>query len=197
MSWLQGAWGWLNGLWPWFAGGGVVVAIIAFAVLNPVAALRLGSAVVGFMLDAARNLVVWLRKPGNKLKAMCAVLAMVAAIACLTSYQKNQSFLVVTQQLDTVRAEAGLAKTRIGELEATLATYREQERLYAEAQRKRTAALLLAQQQNEAALSVIEKQRAESERSNRAWWQAYAKRPDACKAAQEALDVACATVGEF
>ncbi|KRD71433.1 hypothetical protein [Lysobacter sp. Root96] len=204
MSWLQGVWSWVAGHWPWFAGSGVLIAVVAFAVMNPLAAVKLASTVSGFLLDAMRALVEWLRRPGNKLKAACAVLAMVAAVACLTSYQTNRRYIVVTRERDAAVGErdtavtaAAEAKSLIGQLEASLATYREQEQEYADLQRQQSLDLLQAQQENAAALAMISKQRADAERSSRAWWQAYAKRPDSCKAAQEAMDVACATVGEF
>lgn len=197
MSWLMGVWGWISGHWPWFAGSGVLVAVIAFAVLNPLAAAKLGSALSGFLLDAVRKAVQWLRKPGNTLRATCAVLAVVAAVASVTSYQANRQIVVITKERDAALSNVTQAVGRISDLEATLATYRKQEQQYAELQRKQTEDLALAQQENAAALAMIKRQREVAERSSRSWWQAYAKRPDSCKAAQEAMDVACATVGEF
>ncbi|KRC35104.1 MULTISPECIES: hypothetical protein [unclassified Lysobacter] len=197
MSWLMSVWNWVSGYWPWIAGSGALVGLIAFAVLNPLAAAKLASAVSGLALDALRKGVQWLRKPGNTLRATCAVLAIVAAVASVTSYQANRQIVVITKERDSALSDVSKAVGRITDLEATLATYRKQEQRYAELQRQQTEDLAEAQQDNAAALEQIRRQREIAERSSRAWWQTYAKRPDSCKAAQEAMDVACATVGEF
>lgn len=197
MSWLMGAWNWMSGHWPWLAGSGALIGLIAFAVLNPLAAAKLASALSGFLLDAVRKAVQWLRQPGNTLRATCAVLAIAAAVASVTSYQANRQILVITQERDTALSDVGKAHGRIVDLEATLQTYRKQEQRYSELQRQQTENLAQAQQENAAALAMIQQQREAAERNSRAWWKAYAQRPDACKAAQEAMDVACATVGEF
>lgn len=204
MNILHMAWAWVSDQWPWIFGSVGVIAIATFAVLNPAAAVKLASSLVGLVLDTARRLVEWLRGPGNKLKALSAVLAVVAAVACWDSYQTNQRYYVVvverdrvTGERDAARVAASLAKAKIEDLEGALETYKAQEAAYALTQRMRTLALKQAQQESAEAMAMIARQKADAERSNRAWWQAYAKRPDICKAAQEAMDVACATVGEF
>lgn len=196
---------WIAEHWAAVAGGGVgLLAVIALAVLNPAAAIRLASQVAGLALDAGRSLVAWLRKPGNKLKGACAVLALGFSLAALWSYDLNQQVTVITAardaaigERDTARTEAAAKGTRIGELEFSLKTYLLQEQAYADLQRHRTEELERLQQQNASAMALLEAQRDMAERSSKAWWAEYAKRPDSCKAAQEALDVACSGLGEF
>lgn len=202
---MSALWSWITAHWPWLAGaGGIVAAIVAFAVLNPLAAARLASSLAGLAADSLRGITEWLRKPGNKLKATCALLAALAAIGALLSYDLNRRVTIVTVERDTAVRERGAAigerdsaRTRLSELEGTLATYRLQEQQFADIQRQRTQQLERAQQQNVAALAEIDRLRAQAEASDRAWWRVYQGRSDVCRAAEEALDVACAEVGKF
>ena len=202
---MSALWNWVTDHWPWLAGaGGIAVAVAAFAVLNPVAAVRLASSLAGLAADSLRGITEWLRKPGNKLKAACALLAALAAIGALLSYDLNREITIVRVERDTAVRERGAAigerdtaRTRLSELEGTLATYREQEQQFAAIQRQRTQQLERVQQQNVAALAEIDRLRAQAEASDRAWWRVYQGRSDVCRAAEEALDVACAEVGKF
>lgn len=194
MTWLHSAWSWILSFWPWVAGGGAAVAVVAFAALNPAAAIKLASAIGGFVMDALRNFVQWLRKPGSKLKAACAVLAMVAAIACLTSYQDNQRFLVVTQER---AADARKFAAREAELQAVISTYQQQEIDFEAAVRQEAERLIEARAQSAAATAEVKRRQAAAEKSASAFKREAANKPDACKAALKALEAACPTLRDY
>lgn len=194
MTWLHSAWSWILAFWPWVAGGGAAVAVIAFAALNPAAAIKLASAIGGFVMDALRNFVQWLRKPGSKLKAACAVLAMVAAIACLTSYQDNQRFLVVTQER---AADARKFAAREAELQAVISTYQHQEIDFEAAVRLEAERLIEARAQSAAATAEVKRRQEAAEKSASAFKREAANKPDACKAALKALEAACPTLRDY
>lgn len=194
MTWLHDACSWVSGLWPWLAGGGIALALVAFAVLNPPSALKLVSAISGFVIDAVRDLVQWLRRPGNKLKAVCAVLALATAIACLTSYQKNQRILVVTEER---AADARKFAAREAELQAVISTFKQQEIDFETAVRAEATRLLEARAQSAAATAEVKRRQEAAEKSAAAFKREAANKPDTCKAALKALEAACPTLRDY
>ncbi len=194
MNWLHAAWSWTLDFWPWLAGGGAMISVIAVAALNPAAAVKLASATGGFVMDALRDLVQWLRKPGSKLKAACAVLAMVAAVACLSSYQDSQRFLVVTQER---AADARKFAVREAELQAVITTYRQQEVDFEAAVRQEAERLIEARAQSAAATAEVKRRQEAAEKSASAFKREAANKPDTCKAALKALEAACPTLRDY
>lgn len=195
MTILKGMWSFL--LHHWIGSGlslAVVVGIVALLVLNPAAALKLASSLSGFVLDKVKALVEWARKPHDWWKIGCLTLSACFGLASLTAYQQRQQVLVVTR---TAAADADTCKRTIAEKDAELKPYRDQQAAFAKSAREETAQLLVAQQQSAEALALIQSAQEQAAKNNAAWWGQYAKRPDSCKAAQEAMDVACKSVGEY
>lgn len=183
-----------SGWMAWLGLGGIAAVVIALVVMNPVAALRLVKAIGGFFIDAARWFFEWLRKPGSWIKLVIGALALWAAIASLNAYQKGQTIVVITKQHETELAAKDL---RIGELVTATEAYRKQEQDFARIARKNTERLDAARKQSEAALAEIATLQAKAEASSAGWRREYAKRPDTCKAALEALDTACPAIGGY
>lgn len=88
--------------WRWGAGGGLL-ALVAFAVLNPVALVRLIGSVAGWGMDMLRAAVEWLRKPHDWWRIGC--LSASAGCACLAVMTSNavQERDVALQQLASVQ----------------------------------------------------------------------------------------------
>lgn len=177
-----------SGWMAWLGLGGLAAVVIALVVMNPVAALRLVKAIGGFFIDAARWFFEWLRKPGSWVKVLLAGLALWAAIASLTAYQKGQKIIVITNTYETKIAAKDL---RIGELVSATEAYRKQEQDFARIARKNTERLDAARKLSVDALAEVATLQAQAEASSAGWRREYGKRPDTCKAALEALDTAC------
>lgn len=152
------------------------------------AAWRLFAAAVRFVLDKLRQCFDWLRKEGNGVKAVAGVLALVS-FGMLLSLQATRSTLQGERLART--AERQQFEIALQEKDAAIAGYQQQIAQFAEFQRRQTEALKRAQAASAEALAEYERKQAKSQKSNRQWWQVYEGRTDVCKAAQEALDVAC------
>lgn len=172
----------------------VVAAVFAFAVLNPAAALKLASSLSGFVQDKARAAVEWARKPHDWWRIGCLTLGCLCALASFAAYDQHRTVIVVTRAAAT---DADACKRTIGEKDALLLTYQQQQAVFADAARREAAQLDAARQQSVEATAALKLAQDKAAASSRAWWAGYAKRPDTCKAAQEALDVACAEVKDY
>ncbi len=192
---------WTLAHWPWLAGGGIVL-LLALVLLAPAAALRLVGELAGWAMDKVRQAVRWLRKPGNGRRAIIGAvflcLAVWAATASLSSWQRNAQIIVVTRERDdavkardTAVGERAAALKRAETAESQLAAYRQQERDYAAASRRQADALEEARARSSKARAEAAYWREVATKGNRAWQKAYDNRPDSCKAAIEALDAAC------
>jgi len=175
-------------------GGMALIALVAALVMNPGGVLLLARSVGGFVLDKARGAVEWLRKPHDWWRIGCFSMALLFALASFTAYDQRRKVIVVVR--DAASAADSCAR-QIAEKDASLADFEAQQIAFAKAARDEAARLKQAQDQSAEAQAQVAAAQAAAEKSNRAWWSGYAKRPDSCRAAQEALDVACASVGEF
>lgn len=150
--------------------------------------IRLATALWRLIVDALTEAVVWLRKPGSKIKAVCAVLAFGFMVAGLSAYEKEQRIQDLSAQVVKVRADwkADTARlqsdveerdTRLAEVAATLR---------AEAQK-----LEAMKAESAAALNGLAVKIEAAEKDATTWRERYQQRPDSCKAALELLDSAC------
>lgn len=158
-------------------------------------------AAVDLVLGWVTGLLVWLRKPGSVLKSCCAVLAVVCAIAALSSYRQAQRVIVVTRQYAQCEADKkavlDAALLKRAELESNVAdkdaALREiARRLQAEADN-----LAKLQARNLALRAETEAATAAAARSAQAFQQQYDQRPVECSAALRAMAQACPTLGGY
>ncbi|CAD0339473.1 hypothetical protein [Xanthomonas hortorum] len=158
-------------------------------------------ALVAVVFGWAADALTWLRKPGSRLKVVCALLAALLSIASLTSYRKGQQVIVVTRQVAQCQSDrtAALeaAQLKRAELErnnadkdAALATIAA--KLQAEAEKLR-----LLQERNTGLRDKTEAAKAAADRSAKAFKHEYDQRPAECTAALQALAAACPSLGGY
>ena len=136
----------------------------------------------------------WLRQPHDWWRIGCFTMALLFGVASFAAYDQHRTVIVVTR---TAATDKDVCLRTIAEKDAALADYQAQQQVFADAARKEAANLKAAQDQSAQAQAEVAAAQAQAAKNNRAWWSVYAKRPDSCKAAQEALDVACASVGDY
>ena len=150
--------------------------------------LRLATALWGLIVGAIADAVEWLRKPGSKIKVVCAVLAFGFMVAGLSAYEKEQRIQDLSAQVVKVRADwkADTARLQsdVEERDARLADVAET--LRAEAQK-----LEALKAESAAALFSAAGKIEAAEKDATTWRERYQQRPDSCKAALELLDSAC------
>lgn len=151
-------------------------------------------AVWTFILDTVRDFFNWLKKPGNKLKLVCAVLAFGTAIAAMQAYKAEQAIVVF--QLQCEADKTGLQST-IAARDLTI-TEKNQALSKIEANLKAEAAKLLELQSQNAALEAENKRKAAAaEKSAAAFQREYANKPPTCTAALEMMEAACPTLRDY
>ncbi|MEN1995325.1 hypothetical protein [Stenotrophomonas bentonitica] len=150
--------------------------------------LRLATALWGLIVGAVADAVEWLRKPGSKIKVICAVLAFGFMVAGLSAYEKEQRIQDLSAQVVKVRedwkADAARLQSDVDQRDARLAEVAET--LRAEAQK-----LEVMKAESAAALNGLAGKIEAAENDATTWRERYQQRPDTCKAALELLDSAC------
>lgn len=182
--------------WIWLGGGAAavsaIVAILYFAGLGGI--VRVFGAVFGFLGDTAQWLRQWLRRPGNKIRAVCLVLAIVAACAALQSWQRGT--VIIQQRADFTAlkertdAERVLLLERIADREATIAEFV----LLADRQK---VLLDRARQENAEVAAEAARQRERAAKSEREFQDVFMKRPPECKAALDVMAAACPSLENY
>lgn len=144
---------------------------------------------VEMVVDRARRLVAWLRKPGSLLKLLCGFLAFLSLSAGIAAYSAEQRardlgnrIVVITNQCDT---DKELLQRDVQDRDLRLAQIADN--LRAEAEK-----LKALRAESAAALAGLANDLAKAETDAQAWLLRYEKRPNQCQAALEVLDVACA-----
>jgi len=133
--------------------------------------LRLLSALWRLIVGAVTDALVWLRKPGSKLKVVCAVLSFGCLVSGLTAWEREQKIRDLSAQVTKVRAD--------WTADAAIALRAEAEKLKA------------LKAESAAALKSLAGKIEASEKEASTWRGRYEQRPDTCKAALELLDSAC------
>lgn len=177
----------------WAAGAGAgILAVVGIAYLTGFSGIvRVVRAVLESIGDLAQSLRDWLRKPGNKVRGLCAVFAFGFLAAGMQSWQRGT--VIVQQRADYTRLkeatdhEKRTLAQKIADREATIAHFtalaREQMQLLEQAKRDNAAAV----EEARAAQALA----AESEKK---FQDAFLKRPPECKAALEVMAAACPTL---
>ena len=177
-------------------GGLVLVAAGYFVGLGNVA--KVVRTVLGVVADWAADAREWLRRPGNKVRGLCAVLAFGFLAAGLQSWQRGNT--IIQQRADYVRlqevmdweksklaAEADALMGHIAERDVTIAKFVE----LADAQ---MALLQVAAAQAEAAQAEAKAAKQVAEDAERRYQDAFANRPPECEAALQVMAKACPTL---
>lgn len=150
--------------------------------------IRLATSLWGLIVGAVADAVEWLRKPGSKIKVICAVLAFGFMVAGLSAYEKEQRIQDLSAQVVKVRedwkADAARLQSDVDQRDARLAEVAET--LRAEAQK-----LDALKAESAAALNGLAGKIEAAEKDATTWRERYQQRPDSCKAALELLDSAC------
>lgn len=177
----------------WIGGGSAAVALVVgvMYLAGFGGVIRVVRAALDFVGDLAQSLRDWLRRPGNKMRGICAFFAFGFLAAGLQSWQRGT--VIVQQQADYVAlrektdSEKAELQGRVAAREATIAKFtelaRQQKLLLEQAARDNAEAVAAARAAQELA--------AQSERK---YQDAFLQRPPECKAALEVMAAACPTL---
>lgn len=150
--------------------------------------LRLIRAFWRAIIGAGADALEWVRKPGSKLKVVCAVLAFGCMVSGLTAYEREQRIEVLSAQVVKVKADWKADALR---LQADVDDRDQRLAEIAAALRAEALKLKAMQAESAAALVALAKKIQASEQDAASWKARYEQRPDTCKAALELLDSAC------
>lgn len=143
----------------------------------------------------------WLREPHEWWRIGFFVMGGLFGLASFKAQQNAGLVVLVTNERDAAavsfKAQLQGKDLVIAGKDAQLLGYSRQQEEFARIARLESAKLEAARAASASATAEVERLEAAAERSKTAWWANYAKRPDACKAAQEAMDATCASLGEF
>lgn len=184
----------MSALWPWLVGGGGIALLVAAVALNPLKALMLARDIGGFLIERARAFVAWLRRDHNAWRFGFGALAVGFAWASFIAWDARQTIVVVTTERDA--AQKARAQDLV-DITVERKTWKQQEAAFAEYQRTQTDALALTMAASAEAQEKARKAREDARKGYADWLQVYKNRPDTCKAAEEALDIACRDVGRL
>lgn len=145
-------------------------------------------AVWNLVIGAAADVLQWLRRPGSKIKLVCAVLAFGCMVSGLTAYEKEQRIRDLNAQVIKVRADW---KADAARLQADVDTRDQRLSEVATALRAEAEKLEALKAESAAALEALAGKIEASEKEASTWRGRYEERPDTCKAALELLDSAC------
>lgn len=140
--------------------------------------------VVGALADALE----WIRKPGSKIKGVCAVLAFGCMVSGLSSYEKEQRIRELSAQVVKVKADWDADASR---LQADVEDRDQRLADVAAALRAEAEKLKVLKSESAAALNGLATKIEAAEQDAATWKARYERRPDTCKAALELLDSAC------
>lgn len=150
--------------------------------------IRLATALWGLIVGAIADAVEWLRKPGSKIKVVCAVLAFGFMVAGLSAYEKEQRIQDLSAQVVKVNADW---KADAARLQADVEDRDERLADVAAALRAEAEKLDALKAESAAALNGLATKIEAAEKDAATWKGQYERRPDTCKAALELLDSAC------
>lgn len=95
------------------------------------------------------------------------------------------------------KAEVDRYELRQGELLAVIEGYKAQEARFASLVKAEAEKLEAAREESAEATKAAETAKANAAKSEAGWMRQYAKRPESCKVALEALEVACASYSPY
>lgn len=156
--------------------------------------IRMLAALWRLVVDAVADVLEWARRPGSKLKVICATLAAAAAFGAVHSYTQGLRIAALRQQIVFIEADC---ETRIGGLREDVDERDRALAQIAEALRAEAAKLEAVRAESAAALGQLAADLEQAERDAASWTERYRDRPDTCQAALELLDSACPSLGGY
>lgn len=150
--------------------------------------IKLITALFGLVVDMFVDTIRWARRPGNSLKMVCGVLAIVALIVGLRSYTRGIQVAELQNRIVVIQTECEAATT---ELQSDVEARDEKLSKIAEILRAEAAKLEELQAESAAALDDMAERLEAAERQGDDWRERYDDRPIDCAAALEALDTTC------
>lgn len=177
----------------WIGGGlaGVSLVVAALYLLGLGGVVRVVKAVGDALGDLAQSLRAWLRKPGNKVRGLCAVFGFLFLAAGLQSWQRGT--VIIQQRADYVALQQQSARDKATLAEQVAAREATIKRFVALAEQQK---VLLAQaaKENELAVAAARAAAARAAQSEKKYQDAFLQRPPECKAALEVMAAACPTL---
>lgn len=179
--------------WIWSAGAALVlVAVGWYFGLGGLA--KVGRAATGALGDWAAGAREWLRRPGNKLRAVCGALALVSLCAGLQSWQRGN--VIIQQRADYVRLERDTGE-QIGALRGDLALRDQAIARFTELARRQMELLEVARQEARDAMVEAERAKVEAAEARKRFDQRFDERPPECEAALQVMAKACPTLSDY
>lgn len=183
-------------IWTWIVGGtaalAAVVAVLYFAGFGGV--VRVVAAITGALGDGAQWLRQWLRKPGNKTRGICLVLAVAAMSLGLQSWQRGT---VIVQQ----RADYTALKTKTdADLSAMAKSIRERDDRIAEFKALAARQMKLledARNENADAIARAREAQQRAAQSEAKYQEAFNSRTPECATALEVMARACPALKDY
>ena len=170
----------------------LLVGVLHFSGMG--GAVRVIRAAFDFLGDLAQGLRDWLRRPGNKLRGLCAVFGFLFLAAGLQSWQRGT--VIVQQRADytalkekTDQEKRTLAQ-QVADREATIGRF-------TELARQQKLLLEQAARDNVTAMAAAKAAQALAAESEQKYQDAFMQRPPECKAALEVMAAACPTLKDY
>lgn len=179
----------------WIAGGGLVAVLIAAAVLNPAAALKLASSAVGLVMDTARGAINWIRKdrePVEWWRMACFALGVAFAFAAFDALDSRREIVVIRRACDQEKGEIVQAALEdVAAVEQTVARVRQNEQscranLVAEVGKRQQI-----ERDGDRAVAAARRDEAAAERELADWQKRFDDKPKLCADAIAQLDAVC------
>ena len=157
------------------------------------------SSLIDIVLSLLKAWWEWLKKLfesllSNPWRTLFLAASLALGWMALEHMAQENRYIVLQGQYDKDTRDL---KLTIADQDLKLQSYQRQEEKFAKSARERTDALDAARQSSEVAMTDLAAKQKAAEASNKGWWIGFEKRPDVCRAAQEAMGVACAPLGEF
>lgn len=183
-------------IWTWIIGGtaglAAIVAVLYFAGFGGV--VRVLGAITGALGDGAQWLRQWLRKPGNKTRGICLVLAVAAMSFGLQSWQRGT---VIVQQ----RADYTALKSKTdAQLEEFAKSITARDERIAEFSALAARQIKLLEEAKLESAGAIARARAAQQRaaeSEAKYQEAFNSRTPECATALEVMARACPTLSDY
>lgn len=176
----------------WWLISGVVVLALGAAWYFGLA--KIGRALLGMVADGLTTFREWIRRPGSKLKALCAVLALACACISLFSFQRGRQIVTIQTEFVAYRASAEAAanqcKADIADRDQRIAEF---VRLAVDEQDK----LKELAAQAKGATVEAEKAKADAKRTRAQYERLYQNKPSTCSAALDLLQSECASLSDY
>ena len=145
-------------------------------------------ALLTWLFELLVRVVNWLRKPGNPLKSLCAVLAFGLLCSGLQAYEREREIaslaMAITEQARTCATEKGELATRVDQCHAALATV-------AGLEQRKLEALEELRGEVRQTLDLSQRTAAAADARAADFARRYGQMPATCQAALAALDTAC------